>query len=67
MLLHPPGIIPKFIKFSAKKLFDIILKSHIQAKSKPAPIAGPLTTAITGTSILIGREIALGIFCIPYL
>jgi hypothetical protein len=42
---------PSLTKLSAKQaVSDAMRKSHIIAKSQPAPIAAPLTAAMMGTS-----------------
>src|SRR5690606_17944648 len=44
-----PGTSPTFAKVSAKlAALEAILKSHMAAKSHPAPTAAPLTIAIKG-------------------
>ncbi|MNT37119.1 hypothetical protein D3C72_1732390 [compost metagenome] len=46
-----PGTIPRRTKLSANTAeVDAKRISHMQARSRPAPIAGPLTAAITGMS-----------------
>ena len=48
-----PGMIPSLMKLSANLAFSEAMRmSHIQARSSPAPMAWPLTAAITGTSRL---------------
>ena len=58
-----PGTMPSLTKLSANLAFsDAMRMSHIQARSSPAPIAAPLTAAITGTSRL---NSASGSLCMP--
>ena len=58
-----PGMMPTFTKLSAKIAFsDAIRMSHIMARSHPAPMAGPFTAAMMGTS---SASTARGIRCIP--
>ena len=46
-----PGIRPTRMKLSAKSaLVEAMRMSHMQARSQPAPTAGPLTAAMLGTS-----------------
>ena len=48
-----PGIRPTLTKLSANDAFsDAMRMSHMHVRSQPAPIAGPLTAAIVGTSRL---------------
>ncbi|MNN64163.1 hypothetical protein D3C81_1795900 [compost metagenome] len=48
-----PGMIPNLTKLSANfACSDATRMSHMHARSSPAPMAAPLTAAITGTSRL---------------
>ena len=45
-----PATMPTFTKLSAKRaVLDAMRRSHMQARSLPAPIAGPLIAAMMGT------------------
>ncbi|MNL42273.1 hypothetical protein D3C87_1647190 [compost metagenome] len=46
-----PGMMPSLTKLSANvAASDAMRTSHMQARSQPAPMAGPFTAAIVGTS-----------------
>ena len=46
-----PGTIPSWMKLSAKLArVEAMRMSHMQARSQPAPTAGPLTAAMVGIS-----------------
>ena len=46
-----PGMMPSFTKLSANLALSPAMRtSHMQARSQPAPMAGPFTAATTGTS-----------------
>ena len=46
-----PGMMPSFTKLSANFARSPAMRmSHMHARSQPAPIAGPLTAAMVGTS-----------------
>jgi hypothetical protein len=58
-----PGMMPSLTKLSAKRaLSAAIRRSHMQARSQPAPIAGPFTAATIGSSI---RSKATGMRWMP--
>ena len=46
-----PGTMPSLTKLSAKRAVLAAMRmSHMQARSLPAPMAGPLTAAMIGTA-----------------
>ena len=52
-----PAMMPRLTKVSPNcALVEPMRMSHMLARSKPAPIAGPLTAAITGISACLQRE-----------
>ncbi len=57
-----PGINPTDTKVSPKRAFSLAIRmSHMQVRSQPAPMAGPFTAAMAGTSSLWKARVILWI------